>query len=84
MKAFATIGIGSLGSISFQHAVHASRADRPYGIAADSWIRLDDHLGLVITSRGATATGYFMLRHDNVWAPLHLESKGAIAATPDT
>jgi hypothetical protein len=75
MKAFATIGIGSLGSISFQHAIHTSGADRPYGITADSWIRLDDHLGLVITSRGSCATGYFMLKHDNVWQRLNIETQ---------
>jgi hypothetical protein len=75
MKAFATIGIGSLGSISFQHAIRTSGADRPYGIAADCWIRLDDHLGLVVASRGSTATGYFMLKRDNVWQRLDLENR---------
>jgi len=78
MKAFATIGLGSLGSISFQHAITASGADRPYGIQTDSWIRLDERLGLVITSTGgATASGYFMIKHDNVWQRLTLEAKGS-------
>ena len=80
MKAFATIALGSLGSISFQHAIHASGADRPYGIPSDSWVRLDNHLGLVITSRGPAATGYFMLKHDNVWQRLNIENK---TSTPD-
>jgi hypothetical protein len=81
MKAFATIGLGSLGSISFQHAITASGADRPYGIGADTWIRLDERLGLVITSTGgATANGYFMVKHDNLWQRLTIEAKGAAAA----
>jgi hypothetical protein len=75
MKAFATIGLGSLGSISFQQAIHATGADRPYGIAADAWLSLDNHIGLVITSRSPTATGYFMLKHDNVWTRLSIEPK---------
>ena len=75
MKAFATIGLGSLGSISFQHAIHASGADRPYGITADSWIRLENNLGLVVTSRTPTPTAYFMLKHDNVWTRLTVETK---------
>ena len=83
MKAFATIGIGSLGSISFQHAIRTSGADRPYGIAADSWVRLDDNLGLVITSRGPAATGYFMLKHDNIWQRLTIETKPAATAPTD-
>jgi len=81
MKAFATIGLGSLGSISFQHAITASGAERPYGIGAESWIRLDERLGLVVTSTGgATASGYFMIKHDNVWQRLNIETKGT---TPD-
>jgi len=81
MKAFATIGLGSLGSISFQHAVTTSGADRPYGIGADAWLRLDDRLGLVITSTGgAAATGYFMVKHDNVWQRLNIEAKSPTPA----
>ena len=82
MKAFATLGLGSLGSISFQHAITASGADRPYGISADAWIRLDDRLGLVVTSTGAAASGYFMIKHDNVWQRLNIETKSP-AAAPD-
>jgi hypothetical protein len=70
MKAFATIGLGSLGSISFQHAIHALPADRPHGVAADSWIRLDEKLGLVITGQrpdGAGISGYFMVRQSGMW-----------------
>ena len=78
MKAFATIGLGSLGSISFQHAITASGTDRPYGIGADVWIRLDERLGLVVTATGgATASGYFMIKHDNIWQRLIIETKGA-------
>ena len=76
MKAFATIGLGSLGSISFQHAITASGADRPYGIGADVWVRLDERLGLVITATGgAAASGYFMIKHDKVWQRLNIETK---------
>jgi hypothetical protein len=83
MKAFATIGLGSLGSISFQHAISASGADRPYGIGTDAWIRLDERLGLVLTSTaGATANGYFMIKHDHVWQRLNIETKG-VAPAPD-
>jgi hypothetical protein len=83
MKAFATIGLGSLGSISFQHAITASGADRPYGISADCWIRLDERLGLVVTPTGAAAVGgYFMVKHDNIWQRLNVETQ-APAATPN-
>src|SRR6185312_232072 len=51
MKAFATIGLGSLGSISFQHAISALPADRPHGVAPDSWVRLDEKVGLVICAQ---------------------------------
>jgi len=70
MKAFATIGLGSLGSISFQHAINALPADRPHGIAADAWIRLDERLGLVIATRkpgGAGIPGYFMVKEGGAW-----------------
>ena len=81
MKAFATIGLGSLGSISFQHAIHALPADRPYGVAPDCWIRLDERLGLVIDSLQPGATGVsgrFMVKLGNVWHPLV-----SSAATPE-
>jgi hypothetical protein len=70
MKAFATIGLGSLGSISFQHAINALPADRPHGVAPDAWIRLDDRLGLVIGSRkpnGPGIGGYFMVKDAGSW-----------------
>ena len=70
MKAFATIGLGSLGTISFQHAISALPADRPHGIASESWIRLDDRLGLVIAGRkpgGAGISGYFMVKDAGSW-----------------
>jgi hypothetical protein len=77
MRTFATFGLGSLGSISFQHAIHAFPADRPHGIASDCWVRLDDKLGLVIeSSQSATgATGYFMVKQAGVWQRLVLKSE---------
>lgn len=44
MRTFATFGLGSLGSIRFQHAIEALPADRPHGVASDCWIRLDESL----------------------------------------
>jgi hypothetical protein len=76
MKAFATIGLGSLGSISFQHAIHALPADRPYGVPADCWVRLDEKLGLVIDSlqpEGGSVSGHFMVKQDGVWHRLALK-----------
>lgn len=70
MKAFATIGLGSLGSISFQHAISALPADRPHGVATESWIRLDDRLGLVIGPRkpgAAGISGFFMIKEAGAW-----------------
>ena len=70
MKAFATIGLGSLGSISFQHAIHALPADRPHGLAPDCWIRLDERLGLVIDSPQPSTgaiNGHFMVKQAGVW-----------------
>ena len=78
MKAFATIGLGSLGSISFQHAIHALPADRPHGVTTDCWIRLDDRLGLVIDSLqpdGGTLRGHFMVKHAGVWHRLNTEAE---------
>jgi hypothetical protein len=77
MKAFATIGLGSLGSISFQHAIHALPADRPHGVAPDNWVRLDDKLGLVIDSmqpEGGIVAGHLMVKHAGVWHPLALKA----------
>jgi hypothetical protein len=77
MKAFATIGLGSLGSISFQHAIHALPADRPHGVAADAWIRLEDKLGIVIGSRkpdGSGITGYFVVKEGGSWHRLITET----------
>jgi hypothetical protein len=73
MKAFATIGLGSLGSISFQHAISALPADRPHGIPSDSWIRLDERLGVVIGAARPNTTGipgYFMVKQSGIWHPL--------------
>ena len=77
MKTFATFGLGSLGSISFQHAIHALPADRPHGVAADCWIRLDDNLGLVIdTAQSAGgASGYFMVKRAGIWHRLTLRTE---------
>ena len=75
MRTFATFGLGSLGSISFQHAIHAFPADRPHGVASDCWIRLDEKLGLVIDSAQSAGGlgGYFMVRQDGTWQRLTLK-----------
>lgn len=76
MKAFATIGLGSLGSISIQHAIRALPADRPHGVAPEAWVRLDEKVGLVIgTARPGCAgiSGTFMVKQDGVWQPLVIE-----------
>jgi hypothetical protein len=76
MKAFATIGLGSLGSISFQHAINALPADRPHGVSSDAWIRLDERLGVVIAARrpnGTGITGYFMVKEGGSWHRLITE-----------
>jgi hypothetical protein len=78
MKSFASFGIGSLGSISIQHTIGGADSDRPAGISSDAWIRLQDTVGIVITSRQTTATaafppratGYFVVKHDGVWLRL--------------
>ncbi len=77
MKTFATFGLGSLGSISFQHAIHALPADRPHGVAADCWIRLDDRLGLVIDSAQSASglSGYFMVKQAGLWQRLALKTE---------
>ncbi len=77
MKAFATIGLGSLGSISFQHAITALPADRPHGVAPDCWIRLDEKLGLVIDTTQASggASGHFMVKQGGTWHRLALKTE---------
>lgn len=74
MRTFATFGLGSLGSISFHHAIHALPADRPHGIAPDGWIRLDEKLGLVIDTvqSAGGVTGYFMVKQGDIWQRLVL------------
>ncbi|MEJ1961472.1 MAG: hypothetical protein WDO56_07985 [Gammaproteobacteria bacterium] len=74
MKAFATIGLGSLGSISFQHAIHALPADRPHGVAPDCWIRLEEELGLVIDTPQSSGglSGHFMVKRAGMWHRLAL------------
>ncbi len=73
MKAFATIGLGSLGSITFQHAISALPADRPHGVTADCWIRLDEKLGLVIDPSSGGLTGHFMVKQGGMWQHLALK-----------
>ncbi|MEJ0038540.1 MAG: hypothetical protein WDO68_21105 [Gammaproteobacteria bacterium] len=77
MKTFATFGLGSLGSISFQHAIHALPADRPHGVATDCWIRLDGKLGLVIdaTQSASGLSGHFMVKHGGIWQRLTLKTE---------
>jgi hypothetical protein len=74
MRTFATFGLGSLGSISFQHAIHALPADRPHGIASDCWIRLDEKLGLVVDYAQSGPSGYFMVKHAGAWQRLALKA----------
>jgi len=76
MKAFATLGLGPLGSITVQHAITALPADRPHGIAADCWLRLDEKLGLVITPKAGGVSGYFMVKHGGAWHRLMQDSPG--------
>jgi len=88
MKSFASIRLGSLGSISVQHSI-TSDADRPPGVTADAWVRLEDNLGLVVVppqnapaSAGPpTASGYFMVKYNGYWMRLRLES-GPFAVHP--
>lgn len=74
MKAFATLGLGPLGSITVQHAITALPADKPHGIAKECWVRLDEKLGLVITPKSAGVTGYFMVKHAGTWHRLQAET----------
>ena len=77
MKAFATIGLGSLGSISFQHAINALPADRPHGVPPDCWIRLDEKLGLVIDTQQSAGGlgGHFMVKQGSMWHRLALKAE---------
>ena len=83
MRAFATIGVGSLGSISIQHTMCSVAPELPPGIWAEAWIRIDENRGIVITLSHTVAaaplaeleTGYFMVRDSGVW--LRVPSRGA-------
>jgi hypothetical protein len=88
MRSFASIKLGSLGSLSIQHSISAT-ADRPPGISPDEWIRLDENLGIVVhapatsTATASTAaappaaTGYLMVKHGGLWLRLNLEGQPA-------
>lgn len=87
MRSFASIKLGSLGSLNIHHSI-SSGSDRPAGVAADAWIRLEENLGLVITApHGANASaaaaasgtppaasGYLVFKHNGFWMRLNLES----------
>jgi hypothetical protein len=85
MRSFASFGIGSLGSISIQHTIGSADSDRPAGVSAGAWLRLQDSVGIVITSRQTTATaalppratGYFVVKHDGVWLRLVDDAQAA-------
>ncbi len=85
MKTFATIGIGSLGSISIQHSIFSSWDDRPAGVAAAEWVRVSEDLGLVITCRQGNPTaerppcaeGYFVVRVGGAWLRLKEPAKAS-------
>lgn len=85
MKSFASIKLGSLGSLSFQHSI-STTADRPPGISPEAWIRLDENLGIVVNAPATSAataaaapaaTGYFMVKHGGLWLRLNLEAQPA-------
>ena len=90
MKTFATIGIGSLGSISIQHSIFSSWDDRPAGVSATDWVRVSEDLGLVITSRQRNPTaerapcveGYFVVRVAGSWLRLQEPTKSDTSAVP--
>ncbi len=81
MKSFASIRLGSLGSLSIQHSISRD-SDRPPGVDRDAWIRLEENLGVVIappTSSAAgsaaptSATGHMMVKQNGSWVRLILE-----------
>ncbi len=78
MKSFASIRLGSLGSLSIQHSISRD-SDRPPGVARDAWIRLEENLGVVIEPRtssaagSASATGHMMVKQNGSWVRLILE-----------
>jgi hypothetical protein len=91
MKSYASIKLGSLGSLSIQHSISA-QADRPPGVAADEWICLEENLGIVITppqtsgsappqtsgSAAASATGCLMFKHKGIWVRLDLNPSSGL------
>ena len=81
MKSFASIRLGSLGSLNIQHSISRD-SDRPPGVARDAWIRLEENLGVVIappasSAAGAatppSATGHMMVKQNGSWVRLILE-----------
>ena len=83
MRAFATIGVGSPGSISIRHTMCSVAPELPRGIWTEAWVRIDENHGIVITLSHTVATaplaelesGYFMVRDSGVW--LRVPSRGA-------
>lgn len=87
MKAFATIGLGSLGTLTFQHSVHASRPDRPHGVAPGAWLPLDENFGVVISRSSANGAigGYFMVKQNGAWRrfqPEHAPTQAGSSSGP--
>ena len=85
MRSFASIKLGPLGSFNIQHSI-STDFDRPAGVAADAWIRLDENLAVVITqpkgsARGtaqpSSANGYMMVKQNGAWLRLNLETSAA-------
>lgn len=77
MKAFATIDLGPLGSVSFHHAIEATPRDLPHGVTAENWLRLDENLGLVIepTQAQGAFTGRFMVKRSGIWHRLSIRTE---------
>jgi hypothetical protein len=82
MRSFASIKLGPLGSFNVQHSI-TTDSDRPAGVAADAWIRLEENLGVVITApkggapaatQPSSASGYMMVKYNGAWLRLNLET----------
>jgi hypothetical protein len=87
MKTVAVALLLILASIVTVHAVGASESDRPAGVAAQTWIAINDKLGFVVVSPDTypartpdqqallltpAASGYFMARSAIGWQRLKI------------
>lgn len=84
MRSFASFRLGPLGSFSVHHSI-SSESDRPPGVSAERWIRLEENLGIVVIPPAAgsassgtpVASGQLMLKHNGYWLRLQLENPPA-------